>query len=291
MYHKVGNNYSEFIPALNSKVFEKQIKLLTKLYDVVSLEDIFSQRIKDRKRAKAVITFDDGYKCIYKYAFPILKKYKIPANVFLTVDAVESNQPIWSDLLSCYIGFTKMNALELSIGENKFHFELTDRNRRLNSLNQIKALLKGLQEAQKLLLLEEIKQKLDVDNPDNGILDMLSWDEIKEMSENNIYFGGHTLTHPILTKITLEKAKHEVLNSKEIIEKMIGRPVTTFAYPNGQSDDFNSDIKKILSESGYKSACTTVFGKNDINTDRYELRRIYTSGNSLFKFRLRLRKA
>jgi peptidoglycan/xylan/chitin deacetylase (PgdA/CDA1 family) len=99
---------------------------------------------------------------------------------------------------------------------------------------------------------------------------MLSWEQVREMSDNGISFGSHTLTHPFLTKISRKQVQKEIHFSKDIIEQRIGKPVTSFAYPSG---DFDSDIKEIVKKTGYSAAVSTISGYNCASNDAYELRR------------------
>lgn len=82
-------------------------------------------------------------------------------------------------------------------------------------------------------------------------LKMLGWNEIKEMSQNNITIGAHTITHPNLQKIGLEEAKNEILGSKEEIEKNIERDVNYFAYPLGM---YTNEIVDLVDCLGFKGA-------------------------------------
>jgi len=99
---------------------------------------------------------------------------------------------------------------------------------------------------------------------------MLSWKQVREMSDSGISFGSHTLTHPFLTSIPRKQVEKEIHLSKVIIEQQIGKPVTTFAYPSG---DFNSDTKGIVKEAGYSAAVSTMPGYNSAHDDVYALKR------------------
>jgi len=290
MYHKVGGG-SDFLPALDTKIFRRQISFLKRFYDIVSLEDIFSPSSNGSRKTKAIITFDDGYKSIFKHAYPVLKKYNIPATVFLTANSIEKNTPIWPDLASHYIQVTKEKSVDLEVKNSKVSFSLDSIEDKIKAVNEIKDLLKRVPNDERVVLLHKLKYDLEADDNVEDELSMLSWDEIREMSKNRISFGGHTLSHPILSNLSLQEARNELVESKRIIEDRLNVPVYSFAYPNGQKDDFNDGIKNMLAESGYKVACTTIFGKNNKNTNPLEIRRIYTSGNSLLKFAWRLRKA
>jgi peptidoglycan/xylan/chitin deacetylase (PgdA/CDA1 family) len=117
---------------------------------------------------------------------------------------------------------------------------------------------------------------------------MLQWDHIQEMGKYGIDFGSHTLTHPILSRVTLEQARREIEKSKDAIEAKLNIKVKHFAYPVGRRVDFNSEIKHLLSAVGYESAVTTLAGSNDPNRDRFELRRATPWDDDIDSFTLRL---
>jgi peptidoglycan/xylan/chitin deacetylase (PgdA/CDA1 family) len=93
------------------------------------------------------------------------------------------------------------------------------------------------------------------------------------MSVSGICFGSHTVTHPILTRVTKAQLKAELEESKAEIENRLGVRVEEFAYPNGQLGDYNPEVKAAIRESGYASAVTTRFGFNVAGSDPHELRR------------------
>ena len=82
------------------------------------------------------------------------------------------------------------------------------------------------------------------------------------------------MNHPILSKISLASVVDEVRESKEIIERHVGDRVTTFAYPSGRLQDFNSEIKEIIKEEGFACAVSTVGGSNYEGDDPFDLKRV-----------------
>ena len=86
MYHGISTiRKSQFNNRfINVKQFEKQIKFFTKEFNIISLDDYFLNQNLEAKKLNVAITFDDGYKNNFKYAFPILKKYNVPAHFFVT---------------------------------------------------------------------------------------------------------------------------------------------------------------------------------------------------------------
>ncbi len=69
--------------------------------------------------------------------------------------------------------------------------------------------------------------------------------------------GSHTVTHPLLTRITEEEAYNEVVDSKAMLEAEFNRKITKFAYPRGYS---NPAVQQMVIEAGYDSARSTLVG-------------------------------
>ncbi len=82
--------------------------------------------------------------------------------------------------------------------------------------------------------------------------------------------GSHSLTHPFLTRLPLDKAREEITASKKLLEDLSGRAVEHFCYPYG---DWNEPVRDLVMQAGYRTACTTEPGVNTPATHPFELRR------------------
>lgn len=137
-----------------------------------------------------------------------------------------------------------------------------------------------------IYLLGEVKyNKWDVDNPKNPEEKFILMDnkEILEMQEYGIEFGGHTLTHPMLAKLDLEDARREIIESRKILNKKLGKEMNCFAYPYG---NLNEEVKKIVKEVGYKFAVATDSGDISYSKDLFQIRRIAIfPKNNMFNFK------
>jgi peptidoglycan/xylan/chitin deacetylase (PgdA/CDA1 family) len=107
-----------------------------------------------------------------------------------------------------------------------------------------------------------------------GAKNLLTWDQIKEMSQNGITIGSHTRHHVYLPRLTKEQIKDEIIGSKSFIERRLGVPVYYLSYPTG---GFTEEIKAITALAGYKAAFTTNRGDDRYNIDPYELDRIHVN--------------
>lgn len=116
---------------------------------------------------------------------------------------------------------------------------------------------------------------------------LMSASELREMSTAGVTIGSHTRTHPRLPELDAEAKRSEIRGSKARLEDIIGRSVTTFAYPYGLFDD---DAREAVEEAGYRIACSTRSGFNGPDADRYLLRRIEIFGNdNMWQFRQKLK--
>lgn len=104
----------------------------------------------------------------------------------------------------------------------------------------------------------------------------LSWDQLKEMHAAGMTIGGHTISHPNLTALPDDAVTRELVESKAAIEKNLGVPCTTFAYPYG---DFDGRVTGLVRQSGYTSAMGTEPGHTQRPDDLFELRRVRVSSH------------
>lgn len=115
--------------------------------------------------------------------------------------------------------------------------------------------------------------KWDVDNPQNPekVFPLMEDEEILEMQEYGIEFGGHSMTHSRMSQIDKNVAHEEIIKSRDILEKKLGRKLNCFAYPYGDRDN---GVKKFVEEEGYEFAVATDSGDVSFQEDLYNIRRI-----------------
>jgi peptidoglycan/xylan/chitin deacetylase (PgdA/CDA1 family) len=253
------------------------INYLYKTCKIVSLDDFLeihrsNAAIPDNT---VVLTFDDGYRSNYTEVYPILKKYKMPATIFLTVNMIGTGKVLWWSKVRFAITNTKRQFVQIDAKR----WKLTTPGSRERAIQKICRLLKGIPEQLRSHKVDELITPLDIKVDDSELPQMLSWEQVKEMSDNGITFGAHTLNHPVLTKIPLEDARKEIADSKRVLEEKIQKPVKYFAYPYGNETDFNEDIKNIVRDSGYTCALTFMGGYNDQNSDIFALGRMALNMN------------
>ena len=91
MYHSIDNADKVTKLSVSPESFARQMEFLSKNhYNVVPLEKVVSYiKKKERPPQKTIaVTFDDGFQNNYQYAYPVLKKYNIPATMFVVINWV-----------------------------------------------------------------------------------------------------------------------------------------------------------------------------------------------------------
>lgn len=120
----------------------------------------------------------------------------------------------------------------------------------------------------------------------------LSADEVFKLAEGKlIEIGAHTMTHPVLSGLTIAEQRAEILKSKVSLEKILQRPVTSFAYPYGGRSDYTRDTISIIKEAGFDCACSNCQNFIRKGVDMYELPRVLVRDWDGKEFIRRLKKA
>ena len=108
-------------------------------------------------------------------------------------------------------------------------------------------------------------------NPDIKI-PLLSADEIRVLdSSGYVEIGGHTLSHAKLHELDSEAQAVEIRENKAALEKVLGRPILSFAYPFGY---LNESAKEQARLAGYSYAVATDSGPRAMHQDPFQIRRI-----------------
>ncbi|MBU1043048.1 MAG: polysaccharide deacetylase family protein [Candidatus Omnitrophica bacterium] len=97
MYHRVGDDIAKDSEITVSNAnFDEQMKFLKNKFKVIDLDSLIDGigKESDSLSASIAITFDDGYKDNYENAYPILRKYQLPAAIFLVSRLIGNNGEI-----------------------------------------------------------------------------------------------------------------------------------------------------------------------------------------------------
>ncbi|QSZ66984.1 hypothetical protein RJ40_05490 [Methanofollis aquaemaris] len=285
-FHRVGpQRHDWLIPTMETAEFERTVRWLAEHHRILPLSEVVKALREGRElpEGTAAVTFDDGYQDIHTHAWPVLQRYGVPATVFLTTGPIDRRELFWFDRFRHVIHTTGKTRFEVEgLGE----IPLRTRDERFRAVTLIERnILKVADEAEKLACIGAIEDDLDVDPPEIGDDYILTWEQVREMGQDSVSFGSHTVTHPQLTHIPLKQAAREIRCSKERIERETGKEILFFSYPNGGAADTSAEIETLVSEAGYLSAFCGIPGPVRAGNNLFRLNRIFSGWDfDTFKF-------
>lgn len=272
-FHRVLPEPDPFtIDAITTREFSQYLEILTAHFRIISLEQLLDEWEDHALRPNTIcITFDDGYKDNFDYAFPILRHYNVPATIFLTTEFIDTNEMLWHDIV--LFAIKSANTIRINIEEaGVIDVELTSDQIRQNIAFKLLEWLKTFTPDERDIRINKLLEICQLPElPDLHL--MLNWQEIRQMHRAGILFGAHTQTHPILSSLCESRIEEEIFGSKKTIENELGVTISAFAYPNGQPNDFDDRCKRLLKKAGFRCAVTSCRGVNTSDQDPFELYR------------------
>lgn len=292
LYHRVveEDKRTGSMPEMivSPEMFEAQMAYLARYYMPLSLDD-YLNGVTDAGRSapKVIVTFDDGWRDNYFNAYGILRKYRIPAVIFLTTGYIGNDKVFWPERLAGLLApvldgrhneSARGRAVELITnllsqkGAGSISPPSPPGESQTIFIKHLIEKLKPLNTADIEAFISEINALV----PGEGFTDsqerqLLSWEEVETMKAGGISFGSHTRDHTILSQAERELVEQELIESKLEIENRTKTNVAAFAFPNG---NYNSTSLDATASAGYKVAFTTEFGLNNKKTSPLKLKRI-----------------
>jgi peptidoglycan/xylan/chitin deacetylase (PgdA/CDA1 family) len=253
---------------VREETFEGMLRYLARQFKVVSLDSVLAAEDVDAIDPKpyCVLTFDDGWKDNYTTAYPWLKKFRLPATIFLVTGMVDGPSAFWVErVVAEWQEPRRREHIASGLGA------LMNQERKQVSLEAGVEFLKRMAANRRQEILSRL---LDGDSPpgsDGNVDRMMSWDQIREMSRNGIDFGTHSVTHPLLPFEDDKTVEWELTESKATLEAKLKKQIRAFAYPNG---DWDARVRRSVQQSGYRCAFTTRPGWYSEGDDPYTIRRV-----------------
>ena len=290
-YHRITPVKDPFVDSATQSELDWQCSILNKYFNVLPLGQAIELLQKGQLPPRSVvITFDDGYANNYTLALPILIKWDMPATFFIASGYLDGGI-MWNDSIIESLRRTEYESIELlhSDGypaELVGIYDLSTQNKKIAAATKLRLGIKYLDLAHRAEQVEKLLEITGVTPPEDI---MLTSEQVKEMSLAGMDIGGHTLSHPILTTLSLEQAKEQICKDKDNLQQIVGEHISHFAYPNGKPEkDFIDAHIKILKEAGYSGAVTTQRGVAQPNGDIYKLPRFSSWDKTTLRYLYRM---
>lgn len=271
-YHRIlstGDVYLGSEPDLAA--FRWQMQLLAECFNVLPLHEVVTRLAAGTLPARAVaITFDDGYRSIHDLALPVLQEFHLPATVFVTTGHMPDAGSMWNDrILEAMrrLPPTPLDLSELGLGM----FQMDGPATRVETAHRLTEQLKYLSLAERECVIAYLQGLVGTTLRQDL---MLTNTMLRTLSANAVEIGGHTVNHPILTRVDDAAARSEIVENKTQLEAITGKPVRLFAYPNGkQIVDYDQRHVQMVADAGYAAAFTTRGAAARRTDARFELPR------------------
>jgi len=232
---------------------EKQLRLYKKYFNVVSLEDHYQQRFS-KDRFNICLTFDDGFANNYQYVLPLLEQYQVPATFFITGIREAGYDILWNDLLSMA---GKYGPRKFQLGLEEF-IKQPDHRYRSSGGVPLAQLLRDTgfeRKAEMMALLEPLLSFRTKATADYWL--QMNEDQVRQLSASKwVTIGSHGYYHNDLAKLSADKAKDEMILSKQYLEKITGKEISRVAFPYGS---YTKETVAIAKKSGFSQLLATEF--------------------------------
>lgn len=285
IFHRVLAQADPLQPDIpDARSFDSYIRFIAGSYNVLSFgEATLRLQAGTLPQAAACITFDDGYRDNATIAFPILKKYDVPATFFIATEFIGDGR-MWNDNIIEAIraeNGPELNWQRYGLG----HYSLRSNAERAHAINQILPRVKYLPHIERCQLTKDIAQQYALSDKSNL---MMTREQITQLNSCGMEIGGHTHSHPILSSLTEAEAEADIARGKIELESLLGKAVDVFAYPNGNTKrDLTDRDVNILGRLGYRAAATTDHGLASSNTNPYLIPRFTPWDRTSLRFALR----
>ncbi|MGH6689746.1 MAG: polysaccharide deacetylase family protein [Gammaproteobacteria bacterium] len=313
MYHRVidatPDPWGSCVPP---ERFAEQMRVLRQSFRPVPLRELTAGHTPRAAPPPVAITFDDGYADNLHTAAPLLEREDIPATVFVTSDGVGREGEFWADDLERLLLLPGNlprrirlaidgRALAWDLGEDAHYdtyafdrhrswkaFLASDPTARHGLYRELYGLLQPMAEGTRERVLQELRQQAGVGPGVRATHRFLSPDELRSLAARElIEIGGHTATHPKLSRLSADDQRDEITRGKLALEGALARPITSFAYPYG---DHGPETPSIVRQAGFSLACTTRHAAVRLGSDPFRLPRVWVGDWSAKEFAARLRQ-
>ncbi|HEX9310742.1 MAG TPA: polysaccharide deacetylase family protein [Gemmatimonadaceae bacterium] len=207
-----------------------------------------------------VFTVDDGYADFHAVAAPVFAAYDCPVTVFLITDFVSGALWNWFDRIPWIIAHSTLDTVTLDVLGARLALKWSSAAERDSASEEIIERLKQVPDDVKERSILDLAVALEVSLP-RGVPERdrgMTWDQVRDCAGRGVSFGAHTVTHPILSRVSAERSDREIGESWRRVVAETSAAVPVFCYPNGTPADFSAREKESVARAGMRGALSTV---------------------------------
>ena len=287
-YHRIGDGrrlvFDRGLYSATAEDFDQQVRWLKRNFDVIAPRDI-ADVVRAKRGRHVLITFDDGYADNYDHAFPILKSNGVPGTFFVATGFIDEPRLPWWDEIAWMVRTSKKSDIDLrGYLDARVVFDEPEREQ---AVRVVLRAYKRLPDTRTSEFLGALGAATGTGRPSTDVVDVgrlwMSWDMLREMVAGGMTIGGHTVRHPVLSRLSREEQAKEIAACERRLKEELGIAMETFAYPIGTRDAFNSDSQACLRERGVRSAFSYYGGISRFGAwNDYDIRRMAVEQHTTF---------
>lgn len=286
IFHRVLPEPDPLFPdEMHERRFDTLCAWLVSCFNVLPLDEAVVRLKAGSLPARAAcITFDDGYADNHHVAMPILQRHGLTATFFIATGFLDGGR-MWNDTIIETVRSCSESLLDLaSIGLGQYP---------IGSIDEKKAVISALIDQvkyrpvdERIALTNQMAQLAKVLPPQDL---MMTSQDVKAMRQAGMQIGAHTLSHPILARLTDAQARHEIEGSKTYLEQLLGERIGLFAYPNGKpGEDYTPQTVEVVRSLGFDAAVSTAWGTSKKGDDLLQICRFTPWDKTGLRFGVRL---
>jgi len=257
------------------------IESLQPLYRFITIDQAIEQiHAKKIEQESVVLSFDDGFNDNFNYLLPVLKRFNVPAVLYISPSVIGTERSLWFQAIINYFFSIKEETVSLAISNTQY--DLSSSKKRYEAAF---SLMQYLQKNKSPQAFNDIIEQLAGEQCLPQEADRhLSWSELEALTkEPLITIGAHSQNHFPLGYCSEELSFLEITQSITQLRERLGISVRHFSYPRGHQSDFCDYHKSLLQKQGIISSVSTLRGVNRGGEDDYCLKRVGIPQNASLK--------
>ncbi|MCL4849288.1 MAG: polysaccharide deacetylase family protein [Acidobacteria bacterium] len=275
-YHRVlsdedcDRTWSHPAIVVRARTFEQHVALLKRRFRPLTLDE-FTAHLREKRPfppGACLVTFDDGWRDTATEAWPILRRHGVPAVVFLSVGLIGSAEVLWQERLRALL----FEAWRRSRDDEALRVAA----RKVLTAHGYAGIVDTPPAEVRTVIIDAVLAH-KYDDPDaalapigalerllsSGLLPaggpdaFMTWAMARTMAAEGAAFGGHGVTHRLLTTLPPEGVDEEIALSRTVLETELGTAPYAFAYPDGK---WSPSVAACLETHGFTLAFSTEGG-------------------------------
>lgn len=236
--------------------FRKHMEYLTRSCRIIALEELGRNLLEGKEipEKTIAITFDNGWKDNYEFAFPILRTLKIPATVFLATSFIDTMNLFWTDKVIAAMLLLEKAGVKFpdlpGVDPTLLPQGVPTTNNLAYSMTRIFSVIEYLkkttpEERSQCLAYLGLGLEQIGGLPTERVF--LSWSEVQEMAKGGITFASNGHTHSRLKEMTRDQLQEDLRLSFWAIEQAGVKPTRAYSFPEGE---ISKEGRDVLAEEG-----------------------------------------